>query len=311
MENLKRGLAYLCGSCDYRGERRRVLEHLYEFHLTVEELPYLCDACGFGTSDITKFRKHPKWYLPHMKVSGSHEMLPPQEPRQESLVAHNMMSALSREESAAFWESRRRAPKKEGEVPSAPTPPPQEKDSSIAEVPGLRKILPKPDPTALTAATAPTAATATATCTLTKEEKNVLGEFLCMEDLDYDELDLDLPEKRDIGTMTEMNHLTLHKKCLEQEEEIKRLRSLLFEHKINPNAQVKSKHKGDGIGEVPRVSRTAVSPPRPVLKSIVYQMPRQSRVSGERRPLWNSGRRHHNEDDENQLFRPDRSRSRH
>lgn len=97
---MERGFAYQCGSCDYKGEKRRVLDDLHDQHLTVNE--HLCDECDFGTADSTKYRMHPRWYLAHVNRTGSNQMLPPGAPRPESLVAHEMMHARSREESLAF-----------------------------------------------------------------------------------------------------------------------------------------------------------------------------------------------------------------
>lgn len=106
--------------------------------------------------------------------------------------------------------------------------------------------------------------------------------------------------------MTEMSYLNLQRNVREHEEEIARLRSLLLQNNINQDAQVKSVHRG----EFPRVERRAVEtpPPQPVMKSIVYQMPRQRPVSGEKRPLGNIMRRRSQEPDRENMFRPDRSR---
>lgn len=108
----KRGRVWECCLCHLRGERHYVLRHVFSKHLTFDEWPYMCPICGYCHYDYTNFRKHPQWYSLHSALKGSSVVPLPSsaDVREESKVVFTMIRQLSTEDSAAYWERKRRVP---------------------------------------------------------------------------------------------------------------------------------------------------------------------------------------------------------
>lgn len=72
----KRGCAWKCQPCGYRGQKLVVTYHLYQRHMSLDEYPFTCKLCYFTAYQRTKPTKHGEWYLEH-KMRVKKEPEPP------------------------------------------------------------------------------------------------------------------------------------------------------------------------------------------------------------------------------------------
>ena len=64
----KRGRAYICGSCEYINERKRVVNHVYREHIAFHQAPYFCTLCQFRCTTRRELNNHLVGYKAHLKA---------------------------------------------------------------------------------------------------------------------------------------------------------------------------------------------------------------------------------------------------
>ena len=64
----KRGMAYQCILCEYKGEKRYVESHAMKAHMMKEQAPFYCNLCGFKARTEKDLLKHVKGYKAHMEA---------------------------------------------------------------------------------------------------------------------------------------------------------------------------------------------------------------------------------------------------
>lgn len=62
-----RGYVYQCGRCPFRGEKNRVTDHFYKYHVPLEMCNYYCTLCLFRCQTEYELRSHVRGYSKHIR----------------------------------------------------------------------------------------------------------------------------------------------------------------------------------------------------------------------------------------------------
>lgn len=62
-----RGYLYVCGRCPYRGEKNRVTDHFYKYHVPLEHCDYFCTLCMFRCRNEYDLNSHTRGYGKHVR----------------------------------------------------------------------------------------------------------------------------------------------------------------------------------------------------------------------------------------------------
>lgn len=106
----KRGRAWTCKLCPFKGERHYVLRHIYSKHLTFDEYPYVCPVCEYRHYDYSNFSKHVQWYYLHAALKGENSLPMPtsSDMSESSRIALGMLDQMSVVDSLQHWQRQRR-----------------------------------------------------------------------------------------------------------------------------------------------------------------------------------------------------------
>lgn len=112
-----RGRVYQCTICPFKGERKAAVKHFMSKHFQVEDHIYRCTLCGFHSSDVQMFKRHPNFFKLHSTqkdlrtASGSFTcdddyFITNPNPRQ--VDPDKDLKRWDAEESNAYWQARRK-----------------------------------------------------------------------------------------------------------------------------------------------------------------------------------------------------------
>ncbi|CAC5378747.1 unnamed protein product [Mytilus coruscus] len=62
-----RGYLYVCGRCPFRGEKSRVINHFYKYHVPLEHCDYFCTLCMFRCRSEYDLNSHTRGYTKHVR----------------------------------------------------------------------------------------------------------------------------------------------------------------------------------------------------------------------------------------------------
>lgn len=106
---MKRGLAYKCKLCDWKGDKFLRADHYARVHCTLETAPYSCRSCNFVAGMESKLEKHLSTAKHKERARGrpESEVTHRKDPKAVDQLVSPHFTTLSQQESQKVWTNRK------------------------------------------------------------------------------------------------------------------------------------------------------------------------------------------------------------